>query len=205
MYDLFPWLSDHTIRVLAMLGSWFAAFGTLMVVGVSLWLARRSEKLQLRVTVHIKGYSEMIQGQSVQSRCWVFHIVNTGFRPVTVQRVGWVWREKLGRKSLYDPFPKKLPLTLGPGDHTEVESHWFYHEVVQLLQSRKLVWALVETAIGSKKTPVGPTVRKYLRGEGSTGRERDPETIPSASRDDEPPPSDPLSDVEAGPPRDPTA
>ena len=199
MGDLFP-LSDYMIRVLAMVGTWVAGLASFAAVVTALCLARRTEKLQLQVRVHTWGRTERmppLYGTFVRFDYWRYCIVNTSFRPVTVERVGWVWREKFRRKRRWERVAKELPRKLEPGDHIQIDA-LHTDKMVRLLRSRKPVRTMVETAMGRKTVPVNPSLRKYLRGVRLGNRK----AIPNPS-DNETPAQH--GTMETDPPGDPTA
>ena len=187
MGDLFP-LSDYMIRVLAMLGTWLAGVGSLAAVITSLWLARRTERPHLAAKVHMKDFRDAdshFQGQ------WVFSIVNTGFRPLMVEKLGWRWRASLCGHIHWEAFVDGLPKTLEPGDHASIETDFAFNDIVQLLQSRKRVSVVVDTAIGQVTERVHPSLRRYLRGYGEriplqphSVVESDPSEGPKAKRNE---------------------
>ena len=162
MGELFP-LSDYMIRVLTLLGSWLAGIGSLAAVITSLWLARRSEKPHLSVKVHMKEFRAT---DSHFKGRWVFSIINKGFNTVTVERVGWRWRERSGNRFYWEPIfqGSVLPKKFEPGDHANIEAGFYdFQKMVELLQSRKRVCAVVGTAIGRVTEPASPPLRRYLR------------------------------------------
>lgn len=184
MDELFP-LSDYMIRVLALLGSWLAGIGSLAAVITSLWLARRSEKPHLSVKVHMKGFGATDPHNRPR---WVFSIINTGFRSVTVESLGWRWRERLRNQICWEPFfhGRVLPRTLEPGDHADIEAGPIkFADMVELLQSRKRVWAVVGTAIGRVTVPVNPSLRRYLRGH-RTRKTLEPDSVVESNSAEDP-------------------
>lgn len=100
MGDLLPWLSDHTIRVLTMLGS----LGTPLAVAVTVYLAFRSERLRLRIQVD----RTLVVSQLSKTQRIRFSITNTGHRLVKVHSVGWVhgpiWRRSTTFRSRQPAF-----------------------------------------------------------------------------------------------------
>ena len=97
---------------------------------------------------------------------WVFSIVNTGYRPLMVEKLGWRWRAWLCGHIHLEAFVDGLPKTLEPGDHASIVTGFAFNDIVQLLQSRKRVSVVVDTTIGQVTERVHPSLRRYLRGYG---------------------------------------
>ena len=83
---------DQPIDFWAMIGTWFAGAGTLAAATVALWLARRTEKVELRVWA---GRRFLVPTSSPQEFISI-EVTNCGERPITV--TGLVFRA--GRPSL---------------------------------------------------------------------------------------------------------
>lgn len=78
---------DQQINLGNMIGTWVAGIATLSAVLVSLHLARRSERLRLKVTA---GLRLIIAGDGSPAEEHVeIRVVNLGDRVVTVNTVGW--------------------------------------------------------------------------------------------------------------------
>lgn len=153
--DLFPWLSDHTIRVLSMLGS----LGTPLAVAVTVYLALRSEKLRLAVQVD----RTLVVSAVYQSEGIRFSITNTGHRQVQIQSVGWVhgwprWR----RKCYFQKTETSLPSRLEPGEHVDIVVPWD-GALAAAMEYPRTVRATVSTPIGSKRVAVGRSLKEYFR------------------------------------------
>ena len=94
------------------LGSWAAAFGTILAAGVALWLARRSEKVRLKA--HVRFDLRLGDRPPAATRCLVIRVTNQGARTVTINSTSWC----LGKSDLHyiqtlspsspDQFGKKL-------------------------------------------------------------------------------------------------
>ena len=93
-------------------GSWFAALGSLLAVGVALWCARRVAKVELLIETGTHWTRD-----SHRAHEWFeISVTNRGEKPVTV--VGLAWRVGRGRrlrtcaahvpKSSSSPLPRKL-------------------------------------------------------------------------------------------------
>ena len=158
--EFFP-ITDHTLSVLALMGSWLAGIGSLGAVITALWLARRSEKPQLTVKVHAKRVQEINRRYL---GVWVFQIINVGFRTVTVESVGWRWRTRLRKIYYWEPLMESanLPHKLQPGDHVKIEAGFDFPKVLKILQSKKQVYAVIGTSIGRIEARVHPALRRNL-------------------------------------------
>ena len=210
------------IRLLAMIGNWVAGLGAIAAVAVSLWLARRSEKLRLRVKVdRVRVEREEIRyvrdgepvSKIVNRDQIIFSVTNRGSRTETIESVGWAHRKGLERVSeiiQYLGSYRHPYYRLEPGANHKVVMNTT-KAIAPLPESPKWVRGIVHTPMGSKAVRVGPELRKYFREERRAKRKirhrRNRKVIPTSS-DDEPsaPLRDAPSDVEAEPPRDdPTA
>ena len=77
-------------------GTWFAGLATLVAVSVALHLARRSEKVRLRIFV---GVRVVMRGDSSPGEPYVcFDVTNVGERPVVITTVGWVIGKRKARR-----------------------------------------------------------------------------------------------------------
>ena len=171
MGDLSPWLSDHTIRVLTMIGGWLAGLGSLAAVVTSLWLAGRSQKLRLHVKVGWRASAKGLGGPPELRRAR-FHIIvsvtNASLRAVMVQRVEWVHRNRMGRirgglslppgepldrvGANADTRDSRLPRKLEPGEDCELWFDWA-GSLVPFINSSKFGGAIVYTPLGNKIVP----------------------------------------------------
>lgn len=77
---------DQKIAVLGVIGTWVAGVATFAAVCVSLYLARRGERVQLKV---VAGLRTIVGGGTVPEECLAIEVTNLGGRPVTVNSVGW--------------------------------------------------------------------------------------------------------------------
>ena len=171
MGDLFP-LSDYMIRVLAMIGTWVAGLGAFGAVTVSLCLARRSEKLRLDVKAGWQTETDF-SGPSeggITRNYIIFAISNISLRTVTVQSIGWVQRNWLGRVRMIfelQPWDRQLPLTLETGHSDEIRFLWTTALKSQTEGSR-FGGPIIVTPIGTE------TVRaRHLRKSFRDGRAAD--------------------------------
>lgn len=195
------------IRVLTMLGGWVAGIGSVIAAGAAVWLARRPERLQLRVvverdfTVHGWGTNDFVQ----------WDVVNIGSRPIMIERVGWIRRRKLRKVTESESVsPRDLPCTLQPGEDFCWKTPWHSGALAHRLGYPGSVEARIYTSIGDGAYPIGQKLRKYFRDERAKRkleRRRRKRKLISTSSVDEPsaPLRDAPSGVEADPPGDPTA
>lgn len=155
---------DQTIQVWAAVGTWVAGLATLAAVVVALYLARRSEKIQLKVSV---GIRLVVLGDGSGAREHVcFGVTNIGERPVTINSVGW--RVGKGKKRRYciqtlsGPFTKQYPIELSHGKNASfmvslsATPSWvkdFAEGFVEDLSDRSL-----KTLIAQVHTSVGQTI-----------------------------------------------
>ena len=152
--DLFPWLSDHTVRVLTMIGSWVAPPVTILG---TLWLARRSEKPRLHV--EIRSCAPRVTIDGFGHREISFSVTNVGQRPTTIEGIGFIAR--LGwRRVSYKTGPRHL---LETGNNLEDRISW--HDLTNLsdFASWRCVRAAVYTPTASKTVRIGRELRKLLR------------------------------------------
>ena len=103
-------MSTYTMQLFSMLGTWFAAIGTIAAVVVALWLARRTEKVRLDASVGVRTAFG-----SGRSEGGVFiTVTNLGERPATIHSVSWgIGKPKRSTRSAIDKnalnqCPKKL-------------------------------------------------------------------------------------------------
>ena len=116
---------------------WAAALGTLAVVIVSLRLARRAEKVRLRV--HSGLYRMVAMGQAPAQAPQYFQIgaVNAGSRDATIQGLMWDYRPLLRRR-------KRLVMVPGGPGSTPVPAR------LQPTQQATFLFPLDQFEIGAK-------------------------------------------------------
>lgn len=86
-----PWTREQTIGLVGALGTWAAAFATFAAVAVSLRLARRSERIDLKINCGVRAD---IAGDGTPPRRFIgIAVVSRQDRPVSIDWVGW----KVGR------------------------------------------------------------------------------------------------------------
>lgn len=76
-----------------MIGAWLSP--PITILG-TLWLARRSERLRLRIKVRLyhEDAFDVVNGGMVKICHILFSVTNTSRRPVTLESVGWAYRRK---------------------------------------------------------------------------------------------------------------
>jgi hypothetical protein len=109
---------DQQIQVWNAIGTWVAGIATFAAVVVSLHLARRSERVRLRVRT---GIRLVIQGDGTPAHeVLEFHATNIGDRPVTVASVGWSIGKRKKRRyciqTLCGPYSAQYPKVLAHGE-----------------------------------------------------------------------------------------
>lgn len=151
MGDLFPWLSDHTIRVLAMIGSWVAPPVTILG---TLWLARRAEKPRLHVRVKPR-----VPLHGFGHRDFSFSVTNVGQRLTTVEGVGFTGR--MGWRRVW--YRKGETLQLEAGENFERRMTW--HDVTEVpdFTAWRCLRAAVYTPTARKTVRIGRELRNVLR------------------------------------------
>ena len=108
---------DQKVQLSLVVGTWVAGLATLLAVMTSLYLARRGERVRLKIWV---GVRELLGGDgSPQDECVCFNVTNVGERPVVVNLVGWVVGRGKKRKycvqTLSGPLTKQYPMELTHG------------------------------------------------------------------------------------------
>ncbi|MNC51738.1 hypothetical protein D3C75_1010430 [compost metagenome] len=109
---------DQHIQIWNAIGTWVAGVATLAAVVVSLHLARRADRVRVRISV---GLRLVFAGDGTPAEEHVgFTIVNLGDRSVTVNAIGWrVGRGKSARQSiqpLYGQYTQHYPKQLTHGE-----------------------------------------------------------------------------------------
>jgi len=78
---------DQKIQIWNAVGTWLAGFATLAAVLVALYLARKAERINIRVNAGIRLVF-MGDGTPAEEHVGIT-VVNLGDRPVTINSVGW--------------------------------------------------------------------------------------------------------------------
>lgn len=93
---------DQKIQIWIAIGSWLAGIGTVGATAVALYLARRVEKLRLRIRV---GLMEVVMGDGTPFQEHLgIDVTNAGERPVTINSVGWAVGKGKRRRYAIQPF-----------------------------------------------------------------------------------------------------
>lgn len=108
---------DQEIQVWVAVGTWVAGLATLTAAVVALYLARRSERVRLKVRV---GLTEVIIGDgSPFQKHLDISVTNIGERPVTINTVGWAIGKGKHRRyciqTVSGPFTTQYPVELAHG------------------------------------------------------------------------------------------
>lgn len=108
---------DQKVQLWMVVGTWVAGVATLLAVMTALYLARRGEKVRLRIFV---GIREVFRGDGSPHEDHVcFHVTNVGERPVTITTLGWVVGRRKKRKYCIQPlsgsWTKQYPAELTHG------------------------------------------------------------------------------------------
>ena len=169
-------MEENTYKYLSIIGSWLAGIGTLCAALVALWLARRSEKIDLMVNVDERlmvgeGYSE-------HPRYLWIKIVNRGQINVIINSIGW----RVGKKNkkyclqLLDksPYSNKLPIELPYGHEATYlipffgEAEWlknFSNDFIgnDIERKVKSLYLQISTSVGKTiETKVSENLKKAL-------------------------------------------
>jgi len=96
---------DQKIQIWVAVGTWFAGLATLSAVIAALWLAKRVERIRLRV---YSGLRELVLGDgSPFQEHLSISVTNLGERPVTINSVGWAVGKGKRRKFAIQPVNAK--------------------------------------------------------------------------------------------------
>lgn len=152
---------DQKIQIWVAVGTWFAALATLAAVVVALQLARRVEKVKLKVHV---GLRELFMGDgSPAEDHFAVNVTNLGERPVIVNSVGWAVGKGKHRRfavqTVAARYSAQCPIELAYGKEANfmvsfrVVPNWlkdFATGFVRDLSDRNLktLVALVQTSVG---------------------------------------------------------
>lgn len=141
--SIYPFgLTKETLDVLAVLGTWVAAFGSIAAAIVALYLSNRSsaQRLKLGVTtiMSFTTGNALFRSTDTVKKFVRFDVVNSGDRPVRITQLGW--QAGLFRKSYCAQMipsivgNSHLPLDLEHGQAaswliplSDSEDSWEYH------------------------------------------------------------------------------
>jgi hypothetical protein len=109
---------DQQIQIWNAVGTWIAGIATFAAVLVSLYLARKSDQVQLQTKA---GIRLIFAGDGTPAEEHVgISVVNKGDRPVTISSIGWrVGRGKNIRyciQPVYGEYTQKYPIQLSYGE-----------------------------------------------------------------------------------------
>lgn len=155
---------DQKIQVWVAVGTWLAGLATLAAVVVALHLARRTEKVRLKVHVGLRVV--VIGDGSPFQEHLSMDVTNLGDRSVTINTVGWAVGKGTKRgfciQPVSGPFATQFPVELGHGKNANfmvsflATPNWlreFSTGFVKDLSDRS-----VKTLVAQIHTSVGQTV-----------------------------------------------
>src|SRR5215210_1169995 len=113
-------MSEEAARLWGVIGTWFSGIGSMLAVIVSLYLARRQDRVNLTVSAGIRQL--VTPGErGAPPKFVAIRVVNRGYRRVTVSHVGW--RIGLLRKRNFvqllhprHPMSSDIPVSLDQGE-----------------------------------------------------------------------------------------
>lgn len=142
--------------------NWFSALGSFAAAFVALYLSNRAAKPSAKISVGLRILIHPDSGKS-NPEFAVFHIVNTGDRPIQVKQIGWkvgLFRKQFAVQ-IYDPSQSSnLPIELTHGQEASwyiplsaKEKPWleYFAKVMLLPHSRTALWTLrgrIFTSVG---------------------------------------------------------
>ena len=92
---------EQKVQLWMVVGTWVAGLATFAAVMTSLYLAKRPEKVRLKIFV---GIRQIIRGDGSPREDHVcFDVTNVGERPVIVTTVGWVVGKRKKRRYCVQP------------------------------------------------------------------------------------------------------
>lgn len=173
---------DQRIQVWIAVGTWLAGVGTIAATVVALYLARRAERLRLRIRVQLMQVV-MGDGTPFQDQLGI-DVANVGERPITINSVGWAVGKGKGRRyalqPLNSPYSAQYPIELAYGKSAkflisfESMPNWakdFGTGFVQDLSDKNLKTLVVQahTALGFVEARPTPDVLRLITT--ASGRE----------------------------------
>ena len=169
---------EQIVQLGMLVGTWFAGLATLAAVILSLYFARRVEKVRLRIFV---GSRLLIRGDGSPGEDHLcFDITNVGERPVTITTVGWVVGKRKNRRyciqPIFEPGTQQCPVELTHGKNTKLmvsltkapswvrDFNAFLDDTSD--QSLKTLRAQIFTSVGhiSEIKPEGSLIDRLRRG-----------------------------------------
>ena len=144
---------DQSIMVWSVVGTWLAAIGTVSAAVTALWLARRADRVRLKIwvghAVHTGSGDEYLR----------FAVTNVGERPVTVDALGWRatrWGRTKKEIGMLDPDRGQIPFRIAHGESDDVM--WGFAAWLATMrrlfpaEELRTVRAFVHTSTGHKET-----------------------------------------------------
>jgi len=108
---------DQKIQIWNAIGTWIAGFATFTAVVLSLYLARRSEKVRLKVHAGLRVI--FVGDGSPPDEHLQIDVTNLADRPITINSIGWAVGKGKKRKLCVQPvasrFSSEYPLELTHG------------------------------------------------------------------------------------------
>ena len=179
------WTFDQWVAILSVAGSWLAAIGTISAVVVALVLAKRAERVRLRIWA---GLADIVpRDGTVPIASVIISVTNLGERPVTIKSVGWRIGKGNGKRYF---FPDLSSWSIGQFgtriDFSETRQflvsndefpNWMRDFVANFIRaddgsiaSLKTLRAQVHTTVGRTKTvkpdqPFLDEIQKILEGD----------------------------------------
>ena len=92
---------DQKVQIWMVVGTWVAGLATFLAVMTSLHLARRGEKVRLRIFVGIRRVMRGDGSPGEDQLC--FDVTNVGDRPVIITNLGWVVGKRTKRRYCIQP------------------------------------------------------------------------------------------------------
>lgn len=155
---------DQQIQIWNAVGTWTAGVATFLAVVVSLNLARRAERVNLRASVDMRL---VFAGDGSPAEEHVgFTVVNLGERPVNVVSIGWCVGKRKSKRFCIQPvagqYTQQYPKQLAHGEQAsflvsfQAAPNWakdFATGFVQEMSEKNL-----RTLRGMVNTSVGPSI-----------------------------------------------
>lgn len=175
---------DQKIQIWIAIGSWLAGVGTVAATVVALYLARRVEKLRLRIRV---GLMQVVMGDGTPFQEHLgIDVINAGERPVTINAIGWAVgkgkRRKYAIQPLHSPHSAQCPIELACGKNAnflvsfDIMPNWardFGTGFVQDLSEKNLKTLVVQiqTPLGVAEAHPMPNVLERIRSAAWSSRQ----------------------------------
>lgn len=111
-------MNETTITFWSMVGTWVAGLGTISAVVTSLWLARKQEKIDLKV---MAGHRQIVTVGSkyVPDYCMI-KVTNCGVRPAKITNISWEYGPLTKKNHLIQlfgfPDSDDIPKVLNEGE-----------------------------------------------------------------------------------------